>query len=47
MRCSIFSGYGSERLFCQVELANKLLGEDWETRFVSHARHGGIERVLL
>jgi len=30
-----------------VELANKLLGEDWETRFVSHARHGGIERVLL
>jgi len=30
-----------------VELANRLLGEGWQQRFVSSARSGGIESVLL
>jgi Fe-S oxidoreductase len=30
-----------------VELANALLGADWQQRFVERARQGGIERVLL
>jgi FAD/FMN-containing dehydrogenase/Fe-S oxidoreductase len=30
-----------------VELANRLLGSDWQRRFVEKAKQGGIERVLL
>jgi len=30
-----------------VELANRLLGEGWQQRFLNKARDGGIERVLL
>jgi Fe-S oxidoreductase len=30
-----------------VELATRLLGEDWSQRFVERANRGGIERVLL
>jgi Fe-S oxidoreductase len=30
-----------------VELANRLLGDRWQKRFVESARSGGIERVLL
>jgi Fe-S oxidoreductase len=38
---------GLESDYIVVELANKLLGEDWQRRFVETARSGGIERVLL
>ena len=30
-----------------VELARRLLGQDWQQRFVASANQGGIERVLL
>ena len=30
-----------------VELANQLLGENWQTKFIERVRKGGIERVLL
>ena len=30
-----------------VEMANYLLGNDWQQGFVSKATHGGIEKVLL
>ena len=30
-----------------VELANRLLGENWQDRFVYNARQGGLERILL
>jgi Fe-S oxidoreductase len=30
-----------------VELAERLLGQGWQRRFVEEARDGGIERVLL
>ena len=30
-----------------VELANGLLGERWQQRFIDTAKAGGIERVLL
>ncbi len=30
-----------------VELAKKLLGEDWMAKFLDRANNGGIERVLL
>ena len=30
-----------------VELANRLLGECWQRRFVETVKDGGIERVLL
>lgn len=30
-----------------VELANNLLGEGWQTRFVDQMNKGGVERVLL
>jgi Fe-S oxidoreductase len=38
---------GLETDYIVVELANHLLGKDWETQFVARARSGGIERVLL
>ena len=30
-----------------VEMARHVLGEDWMRRYVEHANHGGIERVLV
>jgi len=30
-----------------VELANHLLGRDWDKEFITRVRDGGIERVLL
>ena len=38
---------GLETDYIVVELANHLLGKDWETQFITRARSGGIERVLL
>jgi Fe-S oxidoreductase len=38
---------GLETDYIVVELANRLLGEDWEAQFVSRVHAGGIERVLL
>ena len=30
-----------------VEMAKKILGEQWMTDYVRQANHGGIERVLV
>ena len=30
-----------------VEMANRILGEDWMPEYVERANHGGIERVLV
>jgi Fe-S oxidoreductase len=38
---------GLETDYIVVELANRMLGEDWEARFVRQMQSGGIERVLL
>jgi len=38
---------GLETDYIVVELANRLLGGDWEKQFITRVRDGGIERVLL
>ena len=38
---------GLEAEYIVVELARRLLGEDWEQDFVKRMRDGGIEKVLL
>jgi FAD/FMN-containing dehydrogenase/Fe-S oxidoreductase len=38
---------GLETDYIVVELANRLLGREWEKQFISRVRDGGIERVLL
>ena len=38
---------GLETDYIVVELANKLLGENWEQQFISRANANGIEKVLL
>ncbi|MDH3872257.1 MAG: (Fe-S)-binding protein, partial [Gammaproteobacteria bacterium] len=38
---------GLETDYIVVELAGRLLGEDWESRFVDRVQNGGVERVLL
>ncbi len=38
---------GLDTDYIVVELANGLLGDDWQGRFVERVTHGGIERVLL
>ena len=38
---------GLETDYIVVELAGRLLGEDWEQDFVSRIQQGGVERVLL
>jgi Fe-S oxidoreductase len=38
---------GLETDYIVVELANRLLGADWQRRFVERAQRGGVERVLL
>jgi Domain of unknown function (DUF3400). len=30
-----------------IEMANKILGENWQAEFVEKAQNGGIEKVLL
>jgi Domain of unknown function (DUF3400). len=30
-----------------VEMAKKLLGDNWMENYIEQANHGGIERVLL
>jgi Fe-S oxidoreductase len=38
---------GTSADYIVVEMARRLLGEDWMPEFIERARHGGIERVLL
>jgi Fe-S oxidoreductase len=38
---------GAQADYIVVEMARRLLGEDWLPRFVQKANTGGIERVLL
>jgi Fe-S oxidoreductase len=38
---------GAQADYIVVEMARRLLGEDWLPRFVEKANTGGIERVLL
>ena len=38
---------GLETEYIVIELANRLLGEQWESDFIKKATKGGIERVLL
>ena len=38
---------GMETDYIVVEMANHLLGKDWQQTFVQQATHGGIEKVLL
>jgi Fe-S oxidoreductase len=38
---------GLETDYIVVELANHLLGENWQQRFVDDMKQGGVERVLL
>jgi len=38
---------GAEADYIVVEMARRLLGEDWLPQFVAKANAGGIERVLL
>jgi Fe-S oxidoreductase len=38
---------GAPADYIVVELARRLLGEDWLPQFVKKANAGGIERVLL
>jgi Fe-S oxidoreductase len=45
---SRFDGDSQTRAeFMVVEMAQKLLGPDWMSAYVSKAKHGGIERILL
>ncbi len=38
---------GMETDYIVVELANRALGDEWQSRFVDEIKQGGIERVLL
>ncbi|MGB5538687.1 MAG: DUF3683 domain-containing protein [Gammaproteobacteria bacterium] len=38
---------GLETDYIVVELANRLLGKQWQQDFIERVKHGGIERVLL
>ncbi len=38
---------GLETSYIVTELANKMLGDGWQKRFIDHAKEGGVERVLL
>ncbi len=38
---------GVEADYIVIEIANHLLGEGWQSRFIEQARAGGIEKVLL
>ncbi|MCW9089236.1 MAG: DUF3400 domain-containing protein, partial [Gammaproteobacteria bacterium] len=38
---------GLESDYIVVELANRVLGEQWQQQFIERAKQGGIERILL
>lgn len=38
---------GLQTEYIVIELANRILGEQWEKEFISNVKKGGIERVLL
>ena len=38
---------GLETTYIVVELAQNILGENWQQQFISKMQHGGIEQVLL
>jgi len=38
---------GLQTDYIVIELANQLLGQGWQQRFLDQARNGGVERVLL
>ncbi len=38
---------GLQTEYIVIELARRILGEQWETQFIEHVKKGGIERVLL
>ncbi len=38
---------GLEATYIVIEMANKLLGDDWQEKFIASTQAGGIERVLL
>ncbi|MGA7800552.1 MAG: DUF3683 domain-containing protein [Gammaproteobacteria bacterium] len=38
---------GLQTDYIVVEMANRMLGDDWQQRFIGQAKAGGIERVLL
>ncbi len=38
---------GIETDYIVVEVANQILGQDWQSRFIEHVKKGGIERILL
>ncbi|MCK9532541.1 MAG: DUF3683 domain-containing protein [Gammaproteobacteria bacterium] len=38
---------GLEADYIVIEMANRLLGDDWQRRFVEKVKEGGVERVLL
>ena len=38
---------GIETDYIVVELANNILGDDWQPEFIDNVTHGGIEKVLL
>lgn len=38
---------GADTDYIVVEMANHLLGQNWQTQFIDKARAGGIEKVLL
>jgi len=38
---------GLETEYIVIELANRILGEKWESDFIKNVKSGGIERVLL
>jgi len=38
---------GLETEYIVIELANRILGQEWETNFIKNVKKGGIERVLL
>jgi Fe-S oxidoreductase len=38
---------GLDTDYIVVELANRLLGDNWQRQFIDNVKHGGIEQVLL
>ncbi|MBU2479114.1 MAG: DUF3400 domain-containing protein [Gammaproteobacteria bacterium] len=38
---------GLETDYIVVELANRLLGDQWQKDFIAQVKSGGVERVLL
>jgi Fe-S oxidoreductase len=38
---------GIDTDYIVVEVANSILGDNWQTKFIEEVKNGGIERVLL